>query len=69
MSMPSIRIYGRKCVQILSHKGLCGCCENEINIYSDVGVICICGSSLTITEISDEYISIKGNITSIAYQN
>lgn len=67
MSMPSIRIYGRKRVQILSHKGLCGCGENEIDIHSDAGILRVCGSELAITEISDEYISVKGNIDSISY--
>lgn len=69
MSMPSIRMYGKKLVQILSHKGLCGCAETEIDIYSDAGIVCVGGSDLAITEINDEYISIKGNINSIAYKN
>ncbi len=69
MSMPSVRIYGNRLVQILAHRGLCGCTESEIDINSGAGVICIKGKDLAIAEINDEYISVKGDVNSITYGN
>ena len=69
MNIPSMRLYGKTRVQIFSHKGLCGYSSSEIDIFSAVGIICVCGTDLEITEINDEYISIKGNIERIAYKN
>ena len=42
---------------------------DEIQILSAVGIICVCGKNLEITEINDEYISIKGCIDRIAYKD
>lgn len=69
MNIPSMRLYGKTRVQILSHKGLCGYSSDQIEIFSSVGIICVCGKDLEITEINDEYISIKGSIERIAYKN
>ena len=69
MNIPSMRLYGKTRVQILSHKGLCGFSGDEIQILSAVGIICVCGKNLEITEINDEYISIKGRIDRIAYKD
>lgn len=69
MNIPSMRLYGKTRVQILSHKGLCSYSSNEIEIFSAVGIICVGGKNLEITEINDEYISIKGCIERIAYKN
>ena len=66
MNIPSMRLYGKTRVQILSHKGLCGFSGEEIQILSAVGIICVCGKNL---EINDEYISIKGCIDRIAYKD
>ena len=63
MNIPSMRLYGKTRVQILSHKGLCGFSGDEIQILSAVGIICVCG------KINDEYISIKGCIDRIAYKD
>ena len=60
MNVPSMRLYGKTRLQILSHKGLCGYSDTEISVYSTVGTICVGGK---------EYISIKGSIERIAYQN
>lgn len=69
MNVPSMRLYGKTRLQILSHKGLCGYSDTEISVYSTVGTICVGGKGLEILEINDEYISIKGSIERIAYQN
>ena len=69
MSIPSMRLYGKSMVQILSHKGLRACSSECIEIFSDVGVICIGGRHLEITENSDEYISVKGELEKIAYES
>ncbi len=69
MNIPSMRLYGKTRVQILSHKGLCSYSGGEIEIFSAVGIISVCGKELEITEINDEYISIKGSIDRIAYKN
>lgn len=69
MSCPSMRLYGKRLVQILSHRGLrlysCECIE----VFSDIGIISVCGKALEIAEINDEYIAIKGDISKIAYVN
>lgn len=69
MSSPSMRLYGKSMVQILSHRGLRAYSGECIEIFSAVGIISICGKHLEITEISDEYIAVKGEIAKIAYDS
>lgn len=69
MNIPSIRLYGKRKVQILTHKGLCSCSDKHIEVFSVAGIICICGKQLEVAEINDEYLCIKGVIESIAYKS
>lgn len=68
MRIPSIRLYGKRKVQIITHKGVCSCGEKCIEIFSMAGIICVCGKDLEIMEITDEYLCINGKIESIAYK-
>lgn len=68
MNIPSIRLYGRRKAQILTHKGLCSCSDKNIEIFSMAGIICVCGRDLEVAEINDEYLCIKGAIESISYK-
>ena len=68
MKIPSLRLYGKENVKIISHKGLGKCTENCIEILSNAGIICICGGKLDISIINDEYISINGIIEQIFYK-
>lgn len=68
MRIPSMRLYGKENVQIISHKGLGKCTENCIEIFSNAGTICVCGEKLEISIIREEYISIRGKIKSIFYK-
>lgn len=68
MRIPSIRLYGKRKAQILTHKGIKACSDRHIEIFSVAGVICVCGRQLEITEINDEYLCVKGVIESISYK-
>lgn len=68
MRIPSIRLYGKRKAQILTHKGIKSCSDRYIEIFSVAGVICVCGRQLEITEINDEYLCVKGVIESISYK-
>ena len=68
MRIPSIRLYGKRKAQILTHKGIKTCSDRHIEIFSVAGVICVCGRPLEITEINDEYLCVKGVIESISYK-
>ena len=68
MRIPSIRLYGKRKAQILTHKGIKTCSDRHIEIFSVAGVICVCGRQLEITEINDEYLCVKGVIESISYK-
>lgn len=68
MSIPSIRLYGKRKVQIITHKGICSCSDRCVQIFSVAGIICVCGKDLEITEITDEYLCIKGTIEGISYK-
>ena len=54
MRIPSIRLYGKRKAQILTHKGIKSCSDRHIEIFSVAGVICVCGRQLEITEINDD---------------
>ena len=62
MRIPSIRLYGKRKAQILTHKGIKSCSDRHIEIF------CVCGRQLEITEINDEYLCVKGVIESISYK-
>ena len=68
MSIPSIRLYGNRKVQVITHKGICSCSDRHIEIFSIAGIICVCGKELEILEITDEYLCIKGIIEGISYK-
>lgn len=68
MRIPSIRLYGKRKAQVLTHKGIKSCSDRHIEIFSVAGVICVCGRQLEITEINDEYLCVKGVIESISYK-
>lgn len=68
MSIPSIRLYGKRKVQVITHKGICSCCDRCIEVFSVAGIICVCGKNLEIMEITDEYLCIKGVIEGISYK-
>ena len=68
MRIPSIRLYGKRKAQILTHRGIKSCSDRHIEIFSVAGVICVCGRQLEITEINDEYLCVKGVIESISYK-
>ena len=67
-SLPSIRINGSSNFQIYNHKGLRTVSDELIEIVSSVGLICINGKSLQISEISGEFISVVGKINKIYYK-
>lgn len=69
MKIPSMRLYGKENVQIISHKGLGTCSEKSIEIYTNAGIMCINGKSLEISVINNEYISIRGVIEQIFYKD
>ncbi len=69
MRVPSMRLYGKENVQIISHKGICKCCEKCIEIFSNAGIICVEGCDLEISVLNDEYISIRGIIEKIFYKD
>ena len=68
MRIPSIRLYGNRKVQILTHKGICACSDSCVEVFSVAGIICVFGKNLEIMEINDEYLCIKGKIEGISYK-
>lgn len=68
MKIPSIRLYGKRKAQILTHKGICSCNDKCVEIFSIAGIICVFGKQLEIAEITDEYLCVKGIIDGIAYK-
>ncbi len=69
MKIPSMRLYGKENVQIISHRGLGKCDKKCIEIFTEAGILCIKGENLEISIINVEYISIRGLIEQIFYKN
>jgi len=67
-NIPSIRINGSSNLQIYNHKGLKTVSDKLIEICSSIGLVCIDGKSLQITEISNDFVSVNGKISKIYYK-
>ena len=68
LSMPKITVLGRKEATIENHQGIIAMEEDNIRLYTAMGVLCLWGEDLDIAAISDEDIHITGFIRKIEFQ-
>ncbi len=65
--IPAVRLLGNELTEIINHKGLRRCTEEEICILTKIGDISVKGSELVIKEINSDGIRIEGKVNCICY--
>lgn len=65
--VPAVRLIGKEITEIINHKGLRSCSDEEICILTKIGDISISGSKLCIKEINADGVRIEGRICKICY--
>lgn len=68
ISTPSLRIIGKDIIIVTNHKGIGEYKDNIIKIRSKIGLVCIAGDKLKITEINIEDITVTGKINRVYYE-
>ena len=62
---PKITVTGDYLVEIVNHKGIVSLSDEQIEVNTRKYIYKICGHSLVITALTDEEISISGNVVTI----
>ena len=65
---PKITVTGDYLVEIVNHKGIISLSEEEIEVNTRKYVYKILGSNLIITALTDEELTVSGNLVSIEKQ-
>lgn len=65
--VPAIRLMGNELTEVINHKGLRRCTEEEICIITKIGDVCVRGAELIIKEINSDGIRIEGKVSCICY--
>ena len=65
--IPSVRLLGKEITEVMNHKGLKSCGEEEICIHTKIGILSVSGAMLSIKEINPAGIRIEGRIEKICY--
>lgn len=65
--IPAVRLLGNELTEIINHKGLRRCTEEEICILTKIGDISVKGCELVIKEINSDGIRIEGKVNCICY--
>ena len=65
--IPAVRLLGNELTEIINHKGLRRCTENEICIITKIGDLSVKGFELVIKEINGDGIRIEGKVQGICY--
>ncbi len=65
---PKITVTGDFLVEIVNHKGIISLSEEQIEINTRKYIYKICGNSLMITSLTDEELTISGNVQTIEKQ-
>lgn len=68
MPMPIVEICGNERVLIENHRGIIAYGYNEIRIKSRIGCICVCGSQLRLSRMSNTKLVITGKICNVTLQ-
>ena len=68
LDLPRITLSGNRELEIENYKNVLEYVDTSIQLNCKDYVIKICGCRLTILSITDEAISIRGNITQITFQ-
>lgn len=65
ISMPKITLYAAKEATVENYKGIIELTPHLVRLYTSAGVVCLFGEALDISAITDEDITILGNIRKI----
>ena len=65
--IPAVRLIGNEVTEIINHKGLRRCSDNEICVLTKIGDVSVCGKKLAIKEINADGVRIEGRVHSICY--
>ncbi len=68
-NIPLVNLIGNSELTIENYKGIVLYSENKIRINTQIGIVTVNGSNLTLTRVLTEKISIKGKIIEINYAN
>ena len=65
VSMPKITLYAAKEVTVENYKGVIELTPEFVRLYTSAGVVSLSGASLDIASITDEDVTVTGNIRKI----
>ena len=65
VAMPKITLYAAKEVTVENYKGIIELTPDLVRLYTSQGVVCLFGEALDISAITDEDITVLGNIRKI----
>lgn len=68
LSLPKVTLLAQKEVTIENYKGIIELGTEKIRLYTGAGILCLSGSDLDISAITDEDISIFGIIRKIEFE-
>ena len=68
LSLPKVTLLAQKEVNVENYKGIIELGTDKIRLYTAIGILCLSGSGLDISSITDEDISIFGSIRKIEFE-
>ncbi|MBE7025840.1 MAG: sporulation protein YqfC [Ruminococcaceae bacterium] len=68
LSVPKITVLAGKEAFVENYKGIIELSREKIRLYTGAGVLCLTGTGLDISAITDEDISILGSIDKIEFE-
>lgn len=68
LALPSVRLVGDRKAEISNYKGLISVHETRVAIATRAGTLVIEGACLEVGQIAKEYITVRGTIRRIYYE-
>lgn len=66
--IPLVEVCGRKQVLVENHRGVRAYGSGKVLVNTKCGVLCICGSDLSLCVMSKERLVVRGKISAVQYQ-
>ncbi len=66
--IPYITVTGDRYMKVEQHRGILQVTAECVRLYSEVGIIRICGSRLLVSDMDNESISLSGCIKSVGFE-
>lgn len=67
-ALPCMTLVGERSLRVEQHRGILQITDECVRLYSEIGVIRICGKSLRVCGMDNERIAISGVILSVGFE-